>query len=158
MTDGDAATRHLSDLEAIRTLKNRYAYGANIINGKPGDLAAFAALFTDTAEFDVGMGLATGPAEIEAQMKELTTQWQSAMHYMLNPVIDITGDTASAIFTGLFAFTTADNPAPIWLCNLYRDRFERTADGWKFSAVSVETVFADPAFLVGYEDHLESPG
>jgi len=144
----------VSDLEEIRMLKNRYAYGANIIDGKPGDLAAFATLFTDDAVFDVGMGVATGPVEIEAQMKELTVQWQSAMHYMLNPLIEIDGDTASATFTGLFAFTTQENPAPIWLCNLYTDTFRRTEHGWRFSSVSVQTVFADPAFLVGYEDHL----
>ncbi|MBL6691419.1 MAG: nuclear transport factor 2 family protein [Pseudomonadales bacterium] len=146
--------RKVSDLEEIRALKNRYAYGANIVDGEPGDLTAFAALFTDDAVFDVGMGVATGPAEIEAQMKELTVQWQSAMHYMLNPLIEITGDNANATFTGLFAFTTRENPAPIWLCNLYTDTFRRTAAGWRFTSVSVQTVFADPAFLVGYEDQL----
>ncbi len=152
----DKTLQRLSDLEEIKMLKHKYAYGANIVDGKPGDLSAFAALFTADAQFNVGMGLAAGPAEIEAQMHELTVQWHSAMHYMLNPLIELNGDAASATFTGLFAFTTAEHAAPIWLCNLYTDTFARTDEGWRFSSVSVQTVFADPAFLVGYEDHLEN--
>ena len=32
--------QRLLDIEEIRTLRHRYAYGANIIDGKPGDLKA----------------------------------------------------------------------------------------------------------------------
>ena len=96
--------QRLLDIEEIRTLRHRYAYGANIIDGKPGDLQAFGALFAADGTFDVGMGVATGPAEIENMMKALTTQWQCAMHYMLNPIIEIDGDRARGTVSGLFAF------------------------------------------------------
>lgn len=158
MTDTTALAekvQRLQDIEDIRALKYRYAQEANIINGKGGDLAAFAALFAEDATFDVGMGVATGPAEIETMMKGLTTQWQTAMHYMLNPQITIKGDRAEGTISGLFAFTTKQNPAPIWLSNIYTDSFVRTPHGWRFQSVRVQTTFADPAFLAGYADQLE---
>lgn len=150
----ESELQRLRDLQEIVTLKHRYSYGANIIDGQSGDLKAFAALFADDASFDVGMGVACGPAEIEAMMQQLTTQWQCAMHYMLNPVIELDGDRASGTITGLFAFTTRDNPAPIWLSNIYSDTFVRTADGWKFQSVRIRQTFADPLFLQGYADKL----
>jgi ketosteroid isomerase-like protein len=151
----EQSVRRLRDLEDIRALRYRYAYGANIVDGKPGDLDAFAALFADGARFDVGMGVATGPAEIKEMMQALTTQWHCAMHYMLNPLIELDGDRASGTFTGLFAFTSAADAAPIWLSNIYHDTYVRTPDGWRFASVLVSKVtFVDPAFLVGYADHL----
>jgi hypothetical protein len=146
----------LLDIEEIRTLRHRYAYGANIIDGKPGDLKAFAALFAADGTFDVGMGVATGPAEIEDMMKALTTQWQCAMHYMLNPIIEIDGDRARGTVSGLFAFTSVEKPSPIWLSNIYSDEYVRTARGWRFQSVTIRNTFADPAFFAGYADQLKS--
>tara|TARA_B110000093_G_scaffold151992_1_gene166740 strand:+ start:2068 stop:2415 length:348 start_codon:yes stop_codon:yes gene_type:complete len=111
--------QQLSDLHDTKTLKYRYSYSANNVDGNPGDLKAFAALFTDDASFNVGMGEAIGPTQIEAMMQELTTQWHCAMHYMLNPVIEINGDNATANFTGLFAFMANGGEAPVWLSNIY---------------------------------------
>ena len=148
--------QRLLDLEEITTLRHRYAYGANIIDGKPGDLKAFAALFAADGTFDVGMGVATGPAEIETMMKALTTQWQCAMHYMLNPIIEIDGDRARGTVSGLFAFTSVENPAPIWLSNIYSDEYVRTPRGWRFQSVTIRNTFADPAFFAGYADQLKS--
>ena len=154
MNDFEATVRHLKDVEDIKTLRHKYSYGANIIDGQPGDLKAFAALFADDASFDVGMGEAIGPAAIEAMMKELTTQWKCAMHYMLNPVIEIDGDRAKGNFTGLFAFVSDASPTPVFLSNIYTDTYVRTKSGWKFQSVRVRMTFADPVFLQGYADHL----
>jgi len=148
--------QRLLDIEEITTLRHRYAYGANIIDGKPGDLKAFAALFAADGTFDVGMGVATGPAEIENMMKSLTTQWQCAMHYMLNPIIEVDGDRARGTVSGLFAFTSVENPSPIWLSNIYSDEYVRTPRGWRFQSVTIRNTFADPAFFAGYADQLKS--
>jgi hypothetical protein len=146
--------RRIEDLEEIRTLRHRYAYGANIVDGVSGDLAAFGALFAEDGVFDVGMGVATGPKEIEAMMGGLTTQWKSAMHYMLNPLIEIDGDRATGTVTGLFAFHGEAPSAPIWLCNIYDDTYVRTPAGWRFQSVRIRTVFADPAFMEAYAAEL----
>ncbi|MFA7440603.1 MAG: nuclear transport factor 2 family protein [Sphingomonadaceae bacterium] len=146
--------QRLQDIQDIKDLRSRYAYGANIIDSTPGDLKAFAALFAHDGKFDVGMGVATGPAEIEQMMSGITTQWKCAMHYMLNPVIDLDGDRGRGTYTGLFAFVSEDNPGPIWLSNIYHDTYVRTKEGWRFQSVSIRTAFADPAFLAGYADKL----
>jgi hypothetical protein len=146
--------QRLLDIEEIRTLRHRYAYGANIIDGKPGDLKAFGALFAEDGTFDVGMGVATGPAEVEAMMRRLTTQWKCAMHYMLNPIIELDGDRARGTVSGLFAFTSEKNPVPIWLSNIYADKYVRTRQGWRFQSVNITMTFADPAFFAGYADEL----
>lgn len=151
-----AQVRRLSDLEEIRTLRHRYAYLANIVNGVPGDPEAFAALFTQDGTLDFGMGLATGPAEIAAMLSSAVIEWQSAMHFMLNPLIELDGDSASGQVSGLFAFTSPTDSRPIWLCNLYRDTYQRTGEGWRFSSVRVETAFADPAFVEAYAALLQS--
>jgi hypothetical protein len=156
-TSIEAKLQRLQDIEDIKTLRYKYSYGANIIDGKSGDLKAFAALFAKDGTFDVGMGVATGPAEVEKMMRSLTTQWQCAMHYMLNPVIELHGDRASGTFTGLFAFTSQKNPRPIWLSNIYTDTYVRTADGWRFQSVNIATTFASPEFLEAYAEHL-TPG
>jgi hypothetical protein len=146
--------RKLEDLEEIKALRYKYSYGANIIDGKSGDLKAFAALFAKDGIFDVGMGVATGPAEIEQMMRALTTQWKCAMHYMLNPVIDLDGDKAAGKLTGLFAFVSNENPRPIWLCNIYSDTYVRTAAGWRFQSVHIKTTFSPPEFEAAYAGHL----
>jgi hypothetical protein len=150
----EAQLRTLQDLEDIKTLRHKYSYGANIIDGKSGDLGAFAALFAKDGIFDVGMGVAKGPREIEQMMKALTTQWTCAMHFMLNPLIELAGDRASGKFTGLFAFVSAENPRPIWLCNIYSDTYVRTAEGWRFQSVHIKTTFSPPEFEAAYAGHL----
>lgn len=157
MNDLEATIRRLADIEEITRLRYRYAYDANIVDGQSGNLRAFAELFADDGTFDVGMGVATGPDEIETMMKGLTTQWQCAMHYMLNPLIEVDGDRASGKVSGLFAFTTKDNAAPIWLSNIYTDSYVRTAKGWRFQSVTIQTTFADPAFFASYADKLAEP-
>lgn len=147
--------QRLQDIEEIKELRYRYAYGANIIDSKSGDLKAFAALFASDGTFDVGMGVATGPTEIEAMMKELTTQWKCAMHYMLNPVIELDGDRGRGTVSGLFAFVSDENPSPVWLSNIYTDTYVRTSAGWRFQSVNVQMTFADPVFLAGYADKLQ---
>lgn len=146
--------RKLLDIQEITALRSKYSYGANIIDGQSGDLTMFANLFAADGTFDVGMGLATGPAEIEAMMRELTTQWECAMHYMLNPLIELDGDRGKGTWTGLFAFTSKEKPSPVFLSNIYTDTYVRTAEGWRFQSVRIRTTFADPVFLAGYADQL----
>jgi len=150
----EAKLLRLQDVEDIKTLRYKYAYEANIVDGQSGNLKSFAALFAKDGTFDVGMGIATGPAEIERMMQSLTTQWQCAMHYMLNPIIQVHGDHAEGAFTGLFAFVSDKNPRPIWLCNIYSDAYVRTAEGWRFQSVKIKPTFSPPEFSEVYAEHL----
>jgi hypothetical protein len=59
----EAKLLRLQDVEDIKTLRHKYA------DGQSGNLKSFAALFAKDGTFDVGMGIATGPAEIERMMR-----------------------------------------------------------------------------------------
>jgi hypothetical protein len=143
--------RRLEDLEAIRNLMHAYAYGANIIGG-PGDLKAFATLFVEDAEWDVGMGVFRGPAAIEARMREITIQWKAALHLMIDPLIELDGDQARGTFTGLFPLVPKDQSRPMWMASIYHNTFIRTPQGWRFKRVRTSLVFQPPEFDEVYSE------
>lgn len=151
LQDLQAQVQRLNDLEAIRTLRHRYAYLANVIDGQLGDADAFAALFSADGTLDFGMGAARGPEQIATMLRGAAADWQCAMHYMLNPLIELQGDEAAGRVAGLFAFTTRARPEPVWMSNLYEDRYVRVGDEWKFAAVRVLPTFADPAVIEAYQ-------
>lgn len=153
-----AQLQRLNDLEAIRALRHRYAYLANVIDGQLGDAEAFAALFCADGVLDFGMGQARGREEITAMLRAAAVDWQCAMHYMLNPLIELQGDEAEGQVSGLFAFTTQARPQPVWLSNLYEDRYVRVDGGWKFRSVRVRTTFVDPAVVEAYSALWGEPG
>ncbi len=147
-----ADIRMLKDIEEIRRLRAKYAYGANVVEGQCGDLKAFGELFAEDGKWDVGLGIATGPSEVEAVMRQLTARWRTAMHYMINPLIEVKGDHGRGTCTGLFAFTTYDNARPIWLSIIYTDSYVRTPAGWRFQSVAGLNTIADPDYLKIYAD------
>ena len=101
------------------------------------DFAAYAALFTDDAEWIGNLGKVVGPAQIEQLLSETLEVWGSdrerTYHLVLNPVIDVDGDTATASSTWGYV-TRDDADAPVLLMlGRYLDRLRRTPDGWRFS-------------------------
>lgn len=100
------------------------------------DFAAYAALFTDDAEWIGNLGKVVGPAQIERLLGETLEVWdddrQRTYHLVLNPVIDVDGDTARAEST--WAYVTRDeHDAPVLLMvGRYLDQLRRTPDGWRF--------------------------
>ncbi|MEH6389241.1 MULTISPECIES: nuclear transport factor 2 family protein [Pseudomonas] len=153
-----AQLQRLTDLEAIRTLRYRYAYLANVVDGQLGDAEAFASLFCVDGVLDFGMGQARGREEIASMLRAAAVDWQCAMHYMLNPVIDLQGDEAEGQVSGLFAFTTQARPQPVWFSNLYEDQYVRTDGDWQFRMVRVRTTFVDPAVVEAYTALWGNPG
>ena len=54
-------------------------------------------------------------------------------HLVMNPVIDVDGDTATAKSNWAFV-TRSETDAPVFaMLGTYYDELRRTADGWKFS-------------------------
>jgi SnoaL-like domain len=151
-----AKVQRLSDLEEIKTLRAQYSYVANIIDGVAGGPDAFAALFAEDGTVDFGAGEARGRAAIAQMIRDMSTQWQAVMHYMLNEVIELEGDRANGKVTGLFAFTTKTRPAPIWMSNIYTDTYVRTKQGWRFQSVTIKTAFADPAYFEAYAELMDA--
>jgi uncharacterized protein (TIGR02246 family) len=101
------------------------------------DFKAYASLFTDDAVWIGNLGKCVGPQQIEDMLVKtlevFTSDRERAHHLVLNPVIDVDGDTATARSTWAFV-TRSDTDAPVFsMLGTYYDELRRTDDGWKFS-------------------------
>jgi ketosteroid isomerase-like protein len=101
------------------------------------DFNAYASLFTDDAEWIGNLGKCIGPLQIEKMLEQTLEVFGSdrerAHHLVLNPVIDVDGDSATAKSSWAF-ITRSDTDAPVFLMlGTYYDQLRRTPDGWRFS-------------------------
>lgn len=151
MTTLEHRIRRLEDIEAIRHLKARYAKYADEKytddhRRKPQDeldrLAALqAGLFTEDAVWDGGehFGVFEGREAIHAFVRK--GGWSFAMHYFLNPLIDIDGDRATGRWMLWQACTLTEGDTPCWMSAIEDDDYVRTAEGWKMSRMTFRLKF-----------------
>jgi ketosteroid isomerase-like protein len=101
------------------------------------DFTAYASLFTDDAEWIGNLGKVIGPAQIEQLLTETLEVWdddrQRTHHLVLNPVIDVDGDTATAESSWGYVTRDADDAPVLLMLGRYLDELRRTPDGWRFS-------------------------
>lgn len=131
----------LEDVDEIHALKARYAVGIDTVHRTPSPAAAqaFADLYTDDGVLDLGaFGRYEGKSTILAAATTIfpaATIW--SMHYMINPQIAVDGSQA----TGRWYFLLYTQPAgtagspPISVFGEYMEKYEKTAEGWKFKEV-----------------------
>lgn len=114
------------DKDAIRELLYRYCFCMD-----EGRFADLAALFAADGEWIAPYHSACGPAAIEAWLTQSVPPSPRRMHYVMNSVIGLTGDTAAAKSNYLVMLEGPDGPAPS-VCGTYADVLVREADGWRF--------------------------
>ena len=121
----DARTDERGDREAIRDLLTRYTY-----NGDRGRLDDLSACFAPDGTLEFSSKTPQGPAAIAQALSsgERNPQLTFVRHHITNPLIELTGDTASA--RSYFAVTTNAGPDH---SGTYDDRLVRTLDGWRFA-------------------------
>ena len=121
----DARTDERGDREAIRDLLTRYTY-----NGDRGRLDDLSACFAPDGTLEFSGKAPQGPAAIAQALSsgERNPRLTFVRHHITNPLIDLTGDTASA--RSYFAVTTNVGPDH---SGTYDDRLIRTLDGWRFA-------------------------
>lgn len=100
------------------------------------DFKSYASLFTDDAVWVGNLGKAIGPAEIEALLVRTLEVYESdrerTYHLVLNPVVDVEGDSATALSNWGYV-TRGANDAPVFeMLGHYVDELVRTPEGWKF--------------------------
>ncbi|MCA0319203.1 MAG: nuclear transport factor 2 family protein [Proteobacteria bacterium] len=143
--------RRLEDIDAIRDLKARYAEYADEKytddhRRKPQDELdrigrLQAGLFTEDAVWDGGehFGLCEGREAIYAFVRK--GGWSFAMHYFLNPRIDIDGDTAKARWMLWQVCTLTEGDTPCWMSAIEDDEYRRTPEGWLMSRMTFRLKF-----------------
>lgn len=140
--------RWLADVEAIKQLKHRYC-GYCDAGYDPDRLAE---LFCEDAVWDGGpIGRHVGREAIRTFFKGSSQRVPFALHMVMNPVIEVDGDTATGnwyLWQPLVYRLPAGEEA-WWLSARYDDVYRRTAEGWQFARVTLSLKMLAP-YREGY--------
>jgi uncharacterized protein (TIGR02246 family) len=157
MSDLEARLRRLEDIEAVKQLKARYCAACD--DGYDAD--RLAALFTEDAVWDGGrtFGLVEGREAIRRHYQGASKRLTVARHQVMNPIIEIDGDTATGHWLLFQPCTSAgaDGEQAMWLAATYRDTYRRDGDGWLISGTVIEVAFFTP-YDRGWVDQRYLPG
>jgi uncharacterized protein (TIGR02246 family) len=131
----------LEDIEEIRKLKARYAAACD----DNYDADAIAALFTEDAIWDGGsLGRADGRAAIHKFFSRAAEFFPFAIHNVMNPIIEVEGDRATAQWYLLQPATMAKGNQAVWLAAVYHDDYVRHDGRWMFKHLRVKSHFLTP--------------
>ena len=132
-TDLAARLQVLEDREAIRELLIEYGRTLD-----ERDFEAFSKLFSSNGgEWNGGMGVARGPAEIREMMENTIGRNTLGInapnfHIFNNETIEVDGDTATAVSKWSF-IVQGDDQRPQWVyLGHYHDKLVRENGIWKF--------------------------
>jgi uncharacterized protein (TIGR02246 family) len=133
--------RALDDIEEIRKLKARYAAACD--DNYNAD--AIAELFAEDAVWDAGaLGHAEGRAAIRKLFSGVAKFFPFAMHFLMNPNIEVDGERATGQWYLLQPGTLAKGNQAVWLDALYQDEYVRIDGRWLFKRMKVNTRFLTP--------------
>jgi putative polyketide hydroxylase len=134
----ESRLHRLEDVAAIVEVTNRYADAINHgYAGRNIDLQTIETVFADDATyFGIdGEDTVESVEAIVAEMPSATAAVSFAMHTFLNPVISITGDTASAGWLMWVSSVIAENPGAAYLSADMT--YTHTDLGWRIQTVRV---------------------
>ena len=116
--------------DAIRELMAAYAQALDACR-----FADVAACFAADGEWTTDYGEAKGRKAIEDMFRSVVPvkgEGPQRKHYITNIIITVDGDTASAVSDYLIIRESESGLIPV-MGGTYRDRFVKTAAGWRFS-------------------------
>ncbi len=118
----------LEDIEAIKKLKARYCAGAD-----ERDEDKFVGCFTEDAVWDGGnFGHYEGRAAIRDFFGTIPQVLSFAIHYVMNPRIEVNGDTATGAWYLLEPCTMVEGGAQaVWGVAKYEEEYVREDGEWK---------------------------
>lgn len=136
--------RRTEDIQAIVRLKSIYCN--TVDRGFAREKRAGEAIediFVADGIWDAGAARSgKGWAGIKAALKS-PEELPFGLHLVLNPVIDVDGNTATGQWHLLMMMTLPDG-APYWATAIYNDEFVRTPQGWRFKSIRITPILAAP--------------
>ena len=120
-------TTPTEDKEAIRELFSEYCFRMDDFR-----FAELGALFTDDGEWIARYARARGPAEIAALMARNIPAEPKRKHFIMNSLIQLDGDRATARTSYLVVLQAAGAALVPSVAGTYEDVLVRTAAGWRF--------------------------
>ncbi len=116
----------LRDKDAVRDLIHQYCFHMDA-----GRFTELGHLFADHGEWITPYAHVTGPDAVTAVMMRNVPPSPKRVHYTMNSVIHIDGDSATAKSNYLVILETPVGPVPS-VSGIYDDVFIRVASGWRF--------------------------
>ncbi|OHU96452.1 nuclear transport factor 2 family protein [Mycobacterium talmoniae] len=146
-----------ADLDAIKQVKYRYL---RALDTKHWD--DFADTLTEDILGDYGSSLGeelhfTNRADLVEYMRSSLGPGIITEHRVTHPEISVTGDEASATWYLQDRVIVAEMNFMLIGAAFYRDRYRRTADGWKISATGYDRTYEATMSLAGLDFKL-TPG
>ena len=146
--DLERRIRVLEDIEEIKRLKARY----NSYCDDSYDVDGIAGLFTEDGIWDGGSfaltrrhrGVAVGRAQIRKFFENNSDTLPFAVHMVMNPIIEVDGDTATGIWYLFQAGTVAAGNQAIWGAARYDDEYRRVDWEWKIKHLRLTSFFWTP--------------
>ena len=132
------------DLEAgneIRNLKAVYAAACDD-NYNPDVIAS---LFVEDAVWESqGLGRFEGREAIREFFRGISSYFTFALHYGLNPHIEVTGDTARARWYLFMPCTVSDGGRALWRAGIDDEEYVRVEGRWMFKSKKSAPIFSTP--------------
>lgn len=134
----------LEAVEAIKKLKARYCQRAD-----ERDAEGFANLFTEDGVFEGGtFGRGQGWAGVATFLRGVQQQsLPFALHYVMNPIIEVRGDTATGrwyLLEPCTMVTEGSQTQAVWGTARYEEEYVKVNGEWKFKKVHLMPVFWSP--------------
>jgi hypothetical protein len=153
-TIADLETR-LAAAEAVQEIQRLKARYSALIDERytragpksPAELAriadAAAQLFAPDAVWDAGRRLGRWQGRGAIRERFLAPTLKFTLHYFLNPVIEVTGDTARGRWD-ILAPITFDDGRPGWMAGIEHDEYVRHEGRWLHSSMQLTIHFTAP--------------
>jgi hypothetical protein len=141
MEELERRVRVLEDVESIRALKARYcAYCDDAY-----DADGIAGLFTEDAVWDGGIrGRAEGREGIRTFFRRAPQRLPFAVHMVMNPIIQVEGDTARGTWYLFQPCTFAAGNQAVWGSARYDESYVRLDGEWRFKSLKLTSFFWTP--------------
>lgn len=130
--------RHLEDIDALRNLKAEYAAACD----DNYDADRLAALFVEDATWESeGMGRYEGREAIREFFRGISGHFVFALHYGLNPQIEVNGDTARARWYLFMPCTVGGTGEAMWRAGVDEEEYVRAGGRWMYKSKKSAPIF-----------------
>ena len=119
----------IEDIEAIKKLKARYCRVCDD-NHKPNEITKLFAV--DGIWESEGTGAHQGHAAIRALFQRFQERISFSQHNVMNPIVEVNGDTAKGSWYFLGPFTFRKGNRAMWLAARYEEDYVKVNGEWKF--------------------------
>ena len=124
----------LEDIEAIKKLKARYAEICDDLHNPD----RIASVFAEDAIWESDdFGRAQGHEEIRQLFQNFKDMFSFSQHNMMNPIIEVNGNTATGIWYIMGPWTFTENSDEKWFALRYDDDYVKVDGEWKYKHLRV---------------------